>query len=132
MSPMAPLLDGTVVASAAAALLLAPGCRGRKPRRSRTPRPRGGDGARSNQTFGTPELAALAGLLVIGAAVRRDARRLLLPALAGATVGYAVSVLAPGPYYEATLLRSATGALLTTTAACALLDITRTRLVVHS
>ncbi|MEU1283655.1 hypothetical protein [Kitasatospora sp. NPDC005856] len=84
------------------------------------------------QTFGTPELAALAGLLVIGSAVRRDAPRLLLPALGGVVVGYAVAALAPGPYYEATLLRSATGALLATTAVCALLDITRTRLVVHS
>ncbi|MFD4654049.1 hypothetical protein ACFWP2_00310 [Kitasatospora sp. NPDC058444] len=84
------------------------------------------------ESFGTPELAALAGLLVIGAAVRRDAPRLLLPALGGAVVGYAVAALAPGPYYEATLLRSATGALLATTAVCALLDITRTRLVVHS
>ncbi|MBD0673385.1 hypothetical protein [Streptomyces sp. CBMA156] len=84
------------------------------------------------QTFGTPELAALAGLLVVGAAVRRDASPLLLPALAGAAAGWAVATLAPGPYYEATLLRSATGALLATTALCALLDTTRTRLVVHS
>ncbi|MET8539737.1 hypothetical protein ABZW03_03630 [Kitasatospora sp. NPDC004799] len=84
------------------------------------------------ETFGTPELAALAGLLVIGAAARRDALHLLLPALAGAAVGYAVAALAPGPYYEATLLRSATGALLATTAVCALLDTTRTRLVVRS
>ncbi|MFD0403939.1 hypothetical protein [Kitasatospora sp. NPDC127116] len=84
------------------------------------------------QSFGTPELSALAGLLVIGAAVRRAALLLLPPALVGALVGYAVAVLAPGPYYEATLLRSATGALLATTAVCALLDTTRTRLVVHS
>ncbi|MFF4378669.1 hypothetical protein [Kitasatospora sp. NPDC001547] len=84
------------------------------------------------ESFGTPELAALAGLLVIGAAARRDATRLLLPALAGAVVGYVVATLAPGPYYEATLLRSATGALLATTAVCALLDTTPTRLVVRS
>ncbi|MFF4919379.1 hypothetical protein ACFY4B_02210 [Kitasatospora sp. NPDC001261] len=84
------------------------------------------------ESFGTPELAALAGLLVIGVAARRDAPRLLLPALAGAVVGYAVAALAPGPYYEATLLRSATGALLATTALCALLDTTRARLVVRS
>ncbi|MFJ6616106.1 hypothetical protein ACIQOW_00785 [Kitasatospora sp. NPDC091335] len=84
------------------------------------------------QTFGTPELAALAGLLVVGAAVRGDVSPLLLPALAGVAAGWAVATLAPGPYYEATLLRSATGALLTTTALCALLDTTRTRLVVHS
>ncbi|MFJ9440392.1 hypothetical protein ACIRRH_00800 [Kitasatospora sp. NPDC101235] len=84
------------------------------------------------ESFGTPELAALAGILVIGAAARRDAPLLLLPALAGAAVGYAVAAFAPGPYYEATLLRSATGALLATTALCALLDTARTRLVVHS
>ncbi|MEU9045901.1 MULTISPECIES: hypothetical protein [unclassified Kitasatospora] len=84
------------------------------------------------ETFGTPQLAALAGLLVIGSAARRDTLRLLLPAAAGAVVGYAVAALAPGPYYEATLLRSATGALLAMTALCALLDTTRTRLVVRS
>ncbi|WP_030061228.1 MULTISPECIES: hypothetical protein [Streptomyces] len=84
------------------------------------------------QTFASPRLAALAGLVVIGAAARRDVLRLLLPALAGAAVGYAVAVLAPGPYYEATLLRSATGALLATTALCALLDTSRARLVVRS
>lgn len=84
------------------------------------------------ESFGTPRLAVLAGLLVIGAAVRRDAPRLLLPAVAGAAVGYLVAVLVPGPYYEATLLRSATGALLAATALCALLDTTRARLVVRS
>ncbi len=84
------------------------------------------------QTFASPRLAALASLVVIGAAARRDVLRLLLPALAGAAVGYAVAVLAPGPYYEATLLRSATGALLATTALCALLDTSRARLVVRS
>ncbi|MFE6056044.1 hypothetical protein ACFQ6N_35310 [Kitasatospora sp. NPDC056446] len=83
-------------------------------------------------SFGTPRLAALAGLVVIGAAARRDTLRLLLPAVAGAGVGYALAVLAPGPYYEATLLRSATGALLAATALCALLDTTRARLVVRS
>ncbi|MER7581762.1 hypothetical protein [Kitasatospora sp. NPDC097691] len=84
------------------------------------------------ESFGTPRLAALAGLLVIGAAARRDTARLLLPAVAGAAAGYVVAVLVPGPYYEATLLRSATGALLAATALCALLDTTRARLVVRS
>ncbi|MEU3569891.1 hypothetical protein AB0E96_15925 [Kitasatospora sp. NPDC036755] len=84
------------------------------------------------ESFGTPQLAALAGLLVVGVALRRDATLLLPPAVAGVLVGCAVAALAPGPYYEATLLRSATGALLATTAVCALLDTTRTRLVVRS
>ncbi|MFD8754663.1 hypothetical protein ACFV0O_27305 [Kitasatospora sp. NPDC059577] len=84
------------------------------------------------QTFATPRLAALAGLVVIGAAARRDTVRLLLPAVAAAAVGCVVAVLLPGPYYEATLLRSATGALLAATAVCALLDTTRARLVVRS
>lgn len=80
-------------------------------------------------SFGTPELAAAAGLVVCGAAVRRDTPRILPAAAVGAAVGYAVAHFAPGPYYEATLLRSATGALLTTAALCALLDTTRARLV---
>ncbi|GHF57882.1 hypothetical protein GCM10018790_39600 [Kitasatospora xanthocidica] len=84
------------------------------------------------QTFATPRLAALAGLVVLGAAARRDTVRLLLPAVAGAAVGCVVAALLPGPYYEATLLRSATGALLAATAVCALLDTTRARLVVRS
>ncbi|MER7755720.1 hypothetical protein [Kitasatospora sp. NPDC097643] len=80
--------------------------------------------------FGTPQLAAAAGLVVLAPAARP--LRLLPVAAAGAAVGYAVLRLAPGPYYEATLLRSATGALLTTAALCALLDTTHTRLVVRS
>ncbi|MGW3044261.1 hypothetical protein ACWC9T_30405 [Kitasatospora sp. NPDC001159] len=83
-------------------------------------------------TFATPQLAGAAGLVVLAAALRRDTLRLLPAAVAGAIVGYAVARIAPGPYYEATLLRSATGALLATTALCALLDTTRARLVVRS
>ncbi|SOB84281.1 hypothetical protein [Streptomyces sp. 1331.2] len=50
----------------------------------------------------------------------------------GTAAASAVAVLAPGPYDAATLLRRATGALLATTALCALLDTTRARLVVRS
>ncbi|MFD0400209.1 hypothetical protein ACFVHI_19270 [Kitasatospora sp. NPDC127121] len=77
-------------------------------------------------SFGTPELAAVAGLVVLLPAVRTV--RLIPAALVGAAVGCAVAVVAPGSYYEATLLRSATGALLATTAVCALLDTSRARL----
>lgn len=132
MSGIAPLLDGTVVASVAAALLVAPRVLRRTVPAGRALFLVPALSIRYAESFGTPELAALARLLVIGAAVRRDASRLLLPAAGGAVVGYAVAALAPGPYYEATPLRSATGALVATTAVCALLDVTRTRLVVHS
>ncbi|MFJ9695430.1 hypothetical protein [Kitasatospora sp. NPDC101183] len=80
-------------------------------------------------TFAHPQPAAAAALLVLAAALRREDLRLLGPAAATLAVGYAVAVLTPGPYVEATILRSATGALLATTALCALLDTTRTRLV---
>ncbi|MFI9364643.1 hypothetical protein ACIG5E_26860 [Kitasatospora sp. NPDC053057] len=43
-------------------------------------------------------------------------------------VGYAVARFTPRPHYEATLLRSTTGALLSTAALCTPLDTTRARL----
>jgi hypothetical protein len=92
--------------------------------------------------FGTPALAAGAGLLVAGAAgayalrdtlaeVDREHRRrdllLLLGRLGfallmGATVAYAVVRWTTYPYYEAALLRAATVLLVTLIAVCALTD----------
>ncbi|MFF0409612.1 hypothetical protein ACFYUY_04140 [Kitasatospora sp. NPDC004745] len=83
---------------------------------------------RYGASFGTPRLAAAAGLLVAAAALRRESLRLLPAAAAGLAVGCAVAALLPGPYFEATLLRSATGALLAASALCELLDTTRSRL----
>ncbi|MEV7021830.1 hypothetical protein [Kitasatospora sp. NPDC093558] len=77
-------------------------------------------------SFGTPQLAALAALVILAPAI--TGLRLALPAAVGAAAGYVIAAVAPGPYYEAAVLRSATGALLATTAVCALLDTSRARL----
>ncbi|MEV6973845.1 hypothetical protein [Kitasatospora sp. NPDC093806] len=80
-------------------------------------------------SFGTPGLAAAAGLVVLGAAARRTGAPALLrlapAAVGGAAAGWAAVHWVTDPYYEAALLRGACAGVVSTLALCALLDTTR-------
>ncbi|MFI6847485.1 hypothetical protein ACIBJD_23060 [Kitasatospora sp. NPDC050467] len=76
-------------------------------------------------SFGTPQLAAAAGAVVLITATARFAIRLALPAVAGIAAGWAAVHWSVSAYYEAALLQAATAALLATVAVCVLLDTIR-------